>query len=602
MSTNLAVWYKADLNVTGNPVSSWNTSGGSAAGYNITQGTAGNRPAVLAGSTNYKRYNYNPRVDFAVASSTRLENTGTAPNLYGTAGSVFLVTDQNPAGGNGTALSYSASLLTQRIQVKPSFRIQTSTGVLGYTGDYAGPTEYANTAASLLSVSGLGLSAVHRRNSVPIACSNCGLALYNPAIVTGLRVGRNGGGGEYVDCDLGEIIIYNNTLTAAQVDQVESYLSIKYGITRGGNTGTATTYNYVNSAGTVIWDKAANAGYNNDIAGIGRDDNSALVQKQSISVNTNESVSIGLVSIDASNAANANAFSANNSFLVWGNNGGVQQTLVYDPACFAPLPSGVQARIQRKWMFQTTNFTQSTTVGFESSSLVAYLPLTNLRLLVDDDGTDWSNATVISGAAMDGTRIEFAGVSLSSASPYFTLATVDYFNTPMPVELLAFDAASEGHNVRLTWSTASELNNDHFIVERAADANVFTPIGTLEGAGTSSLRHDYSMMDASPLSGTSYYRLRQVDLLGTSVLSDVHAITREDDGAPIVYPNPVTDRLRVVGYDPSRHGTIALYNELGERAPLPTLPLMDGVIDVAALPRGLYVAVIGDHAVRLVKE
>jgi hypothetical protein len=43
----------------------------------------------------------------------------------------------------------------------------------------------------------------------------------------------------------------------------------------------------------VIWDKTANSGYNNDIAGIGRDDNSVLAQKQSISVNNNESVTIG---------------------------------------------------------------------------------------------------------------------------------------------------------------------------------------------------------------------------------------------------------------------------------------------------------------------
>lgn len=602
VTTDLAVWYKADLNVVGSPVSAWNTSGGSAAGYNITQGTPGNRPGIIAGSTNYKRYNYNPRIDFSVASSTRLENTGTAPNLYGTAGSVFLVTDQNPAGGNGTALSYSASLLSQRVQIKPSFRFQTSTGVLGFTGDFSPPTEYGNTSASLLTVTGLGLSATQRRNSVPIACSNCGLALYNPAIVTGLRVGRNGGGGEYVDCDLGEVIIYDNSLTVAEMDRIESYLAIKYGITRGGNTGTTSTYNYVNSAGTVIWDKVANAGYNNDIAGIGRDDNSALVQRQSISVNTNESVSIGLVSIDASNAANTNAFSSNNSFVVWGNNGGVQQTLIYDPACFAPLPSGVQARIQRKWKFQITNFAQSATVGFESSSLVSYLPLTNLRLLLDDDGTNWSNATVISGAVMDGARIEFPGVSLTAARPFFTLATTDYFNTPMPVELLAFDAVPEGAKVRLTWSTGSELDNDRFIVERAVDAAAFTPIGTLEGAGTSSVRHDYSMMDGSPLAGTSYYRLRQVDVLGASVLSDVRVITREDDGAPIVYPNPVTDQLRVVGYDPLRHGTISLYNELGDRVPLPPAPLMNGVIDVATLPRGFYVAVIGDHAVRLMKE
>ncbi|HRH68268.1 MAG TPA: hypothetical protein PLB89_02055 [Flavobacteriales bacterium] len=607
VSTGLTVWYKANLSVSGTtPITAWNTSGGSAAGFNLTPTSAATSPNLIAGSTNYKRYNYNPRIDFTASSFTRLQNTGTSPDLYGTTGSLFMVTDQNSGVGQGTALTYSSNTSTQRLQFKPSFRIQTSTGVNGYTGDWSAPSEYAITSASLLSVTGLGATAVHRRNSVSFGCSNCNLPLYNPAVTTGLRVGRNasGGGSEYVDCDMGEIIIYNSALSAAEVARVESYLALKYGITRGGNSGTGASYNYVNSSGATIWDKTANAGYNNDIAGIGRDDGSALVQRQSISVNNNESVSIGLVSIDASNTANTNNFTSNNSFVMWGNNGAAQNTVFNDPACFTNMPSGVQAKILRNWKAQVTNFSQTVTIAFETSSIVAYTPLTNLRLLVDNDGSNWSNATVISGAVLDGTRVEFAGVTLSAASPYFTLGTANFQSTPLPIEMLFFTAAPEGSGgVQLTWATASETDNDRFEVQRSVDGVEFGTIGQLDGSGSSSTRNDYAFFDGSAYPGTSYYRLVQVDADGTFEYSEVRAVTLGKERSVTVYPNPARDVVRIAGLENgSGAAAVEVFNESGGRVPFPMDALEHGMLNVGTLARGIYLVRIGEQVARVVKE
>jgi hypothetical protein len=603
VSSGLAVWYKADQNVVGNPVSAWNTSGGSASTYHLTQSTSAYRPAVIQGNVDYKRYNYNKRIDFAVASSKRLQNTSTSPNLYGTGGSVFLVTDQDPSGGNGTGLTYSSGLSTQRIQIKPSFRIQTSTGSLGYTGDHSAPTEYSNRSASILSVTGLGSSATHRLNSTPYPCTNCGSGVYNPVITTGLHVGRNGGGSEYVDCDMGEIIIYSAALTTAQIQRVESYLAIKYGITRGGNTGTSSTYNYVNSGGTAIWDKTTNSGFNNDIAGIGRDDGSALVQKQSISVNNAESVSIGLVSIDASNAANSNTFSANNSFVMWGNNGGAQNTVFSDPACFANMPVGVQAKVQRTWKVQATNFSQTVTIGFEASALVGYAPIANLRLLVDNDGTNWSNATVVSGAVVDGTRIEFAGVSLSAARPYFTLATSDFTATPLPVELLFFNARPYGSGaVDLEWATASEMGNDHFVVERSQDGMDFQDIGRVQGNGGSMVREDYGLRDPAPILGVGYYRLKQVDVNGAITYSNVVAVTLGSDDRLNVFPNPAHGLVRIVGMPTEVGSPLELFDACGAKVPIFPIGSDMGVLDVSTLPKGVYLLRVDGRTARIVKE
>ncbi|WP_372795608.1 LamG domain-containing protein, partial [Lutibacter sp.] len=115
-------------------------------------------------------------------------------------------------------------------------------------------------------------------------------------------------------------------------NKIESYLAIKYGITLA-DAGIGTTKDYVNSDGALIWDHTSNAGYNYDIAGIGRDDVSALNQKQSSSINNATDatgpiegiLTIGLADIYTTNSENILTNSSNTlgnkQFLVWGNNG-----------------------------------------------------------------------------------------------------------------------------------------------------------------------------------------------------------------------------------------------------------------------------------------
>ena len=123
-----------------------------------------------------------------------------------------------------------------------------------------------------------------------------------------------------LDGRIAEVITYSSRKNdATERTKIESYLGVKYGITLGVN---GTSKSYLASDGTVIWDASANAGYNYDIAGIGRDDISKLNQKQSKSVNTNANLTIGLGAIAATNTANTNAFDADKKYLIWGDNGG----------------------------------------------------------------------------------------------------------------------------------------------------------------------------------------------------------------------------------------------------------------------------------------
>ena len=113
-------------------------------------------------------------------------------------------------------------------------------------------------------------------------------------------------------------------------------------------------------------------------------------------------------------------------------------------------------------------------------------------------------------------------------------------SNPLPIELLYFNAHSYNQGVDLKWSTATEINNMGFTVERSADGVIWEEINRQSGAGNSSFRLDYDFWDDAPLSGRSYYRLRQTDFNGEFSLSDVATIYRsEAQSANIaVYPNP----------------------------------------------------------------
>ncbi|MCZ2392662.1 MAG: cadherin-like domain-containing protein, partial [Chitinophagales bacterium] len=161
----------------------------------------------------------------------------------------------------------------------------------------------------------------------------------------------------------------------------------------------------------------------------------------------------------------------------------------------------------------------------------------------------------------------------------------------LPVELLYFDASSQGCSIILNWATASELNNDYFEVQRSQDAINWETIARVIGHGTTNDRNDYSQVDASSLSGTVYYRLRQVDYDGTSELHKVVAVQAPSCGSRkvIVYPNPTHHVLNVrIDYVNYNDLDIKIYDSKGGLVKQLTSVVSDNKIDVQSLPDGTY--------------
>ncbi len=142
------------------------------------------------------------------------------------------------------------------------------------------------------------------------------------------------------------------------------------------------------------------------------------------------------------------------------------------------------------------------------ASLIEYIPSPGVH--------DWT-PIVISG-------ISESTVFLTVTSPLVDTTIVCPVGvSSLPVELNYFSASAlPEQQVEVEWTTASEINNDYFVVEKSANNKTFEEAGKIKGAGNSTSSLNYSFVDEKPyLSPVSYYRLKQVDYDGAHHISDV---------------------------------------------------------------------------------
>jgi hypothetical protein len=123
----------------------------------------------------------------------------------------------------------------------------------------------------------------------------------------------------------------------------------------------------------------------------------------------------------------------------------------------------------------------------------------------------------------------------TSLNNWWTLSSQ---SSPLPVELLSFDAKAQGGLVKLDWITASEINNDYFTVERSRNGYDFNDLLTVDGNGSTSSVSNYTAYDEQPYSGVNYYRLRQTDFDGRSSHSEIKAVSFIKAGVVSLFPNP----------------------------------------------------------------
>ncbi|MBK8340147.1 MAG: T9SS type A sorting domain-containing protein [Flavobacteriales bacterium] len=575
-AANNVLWLRADNGVTqtGASVDVWSDRSGNNNHAAFPVGQPAQRPTLVAASQN----GY-PTIDFdGVDDQLVIPDQN---NLDLTGWDFFIVNAVDAAKsnnvwfskGSSTACNYGLwSTATNALQL-PIYDIfslfSTPTTMANVTGPAFTLEQYTNNV-----LFGLFPSRTVYRNAVSIY-SDVNLLQLPQANNQPLRIGNaTGAAGWNLDGDIAEVIMFNSRVNTAQRYLIGNYLAAKYGIALGANE-------------IYQMDDVANGNYDHDVAGIGRVDGGNLQL---------DSRGTGIVRI-----YNASSL-GNNEFMMWGHDNDIMGTWGS-----VDLPVGIQGRWFRTWRVSELNATASSAVDVGSVTMefdltgITPITSTDIRLLVDtdNDGVFADETPIGPPTAVGGNIYRFTGISQLANARRFTLGTINTFQTPLPVELVRFDAnAMPPTGVEITWSTATEMDNDHFLVQRSSDLLEWSPIGQVDGQGTTLERTDYKFWDHEPIGGVSYYRLLQVDMNGEQEASFVRGVTWSYGSGPRVAPNPSNGSF-LLRLDPERASLVYVLDATGRVVWSSPGPLTGSVaMDLGYLPAGTYTAVMSNERAR----
>ncbi len=436
VSSNLMLWLKADAGVTGTTaISEWRDQ--SMMNNHVTQSDSAKQPALVENAINF-----NPLLKFdndLLTSTSSNLSTGTP------AREVFVLSKQDSVDnfgaflyiGNTTIASDGKNIAFGMFNpadtaVTDALALYTSGATNNATEWYANANPYTKTkpiishyaAAAGASLSSYQLFANAKALPTPLLKNNTSDLDITPNIIDQeFHIGAkqsnlSGISNAFLQGGLGEVIVYDTNLSNTQRQQINSYIAIKYGITLDQTT----PYDYLASDGTTkIWDSSVDTAFNNDIFGIGRDDDSTLDQRVSKSVNNDALVTIATDNDFTSPNGGSRTQLDNLEFLTVANNNGDTSAWTTSGA-----PTGRQI-LGRVWKVQETGTvgTVYISVPDAASSESAKLPQAyagKAYLLTDADG-DFSSGATETEMTLNGNRWELpAGIDLSDGE-YFTFAT-----------------------------------------------------------------------------------------------------------------------------------------------------------------------------------
>ncbi len=204
----------------------------------------------------------------------------------------------------------------------------------------------------------------------------------------------------------------------------------------------------------------------------------------------------------------------------------------------------------------------------------------------------------------------------SGLTAYGQYGIAGTLSNALPVSLTSFTALAKAKDANLTWTTAAEINNKGFEVERSVDGKSFTTVAFVKGAGNSNVKLNYALTDANAFANSNilYYRLKQVDFNGKSTYSQIVKVSVNTENVNVVsaYPNPFTTDYSVsLTSAKSGEATIVMVDMQGRKVANFTSLINAGtntipVNNMATLNAGVYfisVTVAGEtQTIKLVKN
>ena len=193
-----------------------------------------------------------------------------------------------------------------------------------------------------------------------------------------------------------------------------------------------------------------------------------------------------------------------------------------------------------------------------------------------------------------GTRITSGFINL----PQCWFYSNDSCGGTVPVEFVDFAGNNVGSVNLLHWTTASETNNDVFVVQRAGEAKKFEAIGTVKGAGNTNSLSDYTYSDSNPREEFTYYRLKQVDFDGSFLYSETIAVgTKNPDNHSMNISsaaNGTGNILKFTGYAENETVVVNMYDITARLAYTCTITMNtfgSGILELGRehIPGGIYI-------------
>ena len=217
---------------------------------------------------------------------------------------------------------------------------------------------------------------------------------------------------------------------------------------------------------------------------------------------------------------------------------------------------------------------------------------------VHHNGSSWDDlgGTASTGPGGTGPSNTVGYLDVFGVTAFSPFSVAGVATAILPTRLVNFAALKNTKEVDLTFRTASESQNSHFLIERSANGKDFSDIGRVEGHGTTQTVHNYEFTDKTPLKGTNYYRLKQVDFDGRFEFSKIVSVYFGEKNLDVNVSSATNDLIRLAVFSQNEDdATIAIVDMNGRIVSTQKVVLQEknNNIDLnTTLQNGMYVVKI----------